>query len=242
MKNVLFLHSILESKELHDNLIKKNKDLNINYYSFNFFYHAKTLPKKNIELNQELLVSQLIKYIHQNKLKDLIIIADGFASSILVKAYNEIKIFINKVILINPLNNSIFSKSFFLKKDLFPANFFQMFNKQKRLFFKIQDFVENPNWVNHIKNDLKNIIENNMNYIYLMNDLLNYRNLFFYIKNITKMGNMEIILSEYDFINNNRKSQNFYKNFQINIIKNSGNNYLWEGKEEYIKILKKILK
>lgn len=135
-KNLIYIHGIFDTKFSNPTLYNLCRDLDINFYSLDLPGHGDK-EFENINLDIESYTDYVKEYIIENKInKNLIVyghsMGGGIATCLTSKYKDELNI--NKLILEDPLNSSIYS---YLKIGLKkPIIFFDNIDKMDKYYSK----------------------------------------------------------------------------------------------------------
>lgn len=240
--NVVYLHNILDSSLSHDYFWENSFKNKYNYHSVKFANHYGSKLNLQREINAEKLKNQIIDISCEID-DEIVFIVDGLTILLFVDAYMKIAKYVKKVIYLNPIDMSIFYKTFYIKKYFFPHNFKQLMYKQNTMFKDMNTVIQNELWISTIKKELTNARENNLFLTILTNELFSLSYLHNHIYKIKKIANLTVISPEDNFFNTKGLDANLYNEIKnIYTIMNCGNNILWENASSYFKLIEKIIK
>lgn len=242
MKNekisILYIGDLLNNTLNVQQVFKKYFQSNIHFLDWTKY----NLPKE--EDLVDFLTNKII-LTFQNLMNDNItIIVDSFGSTLLINAINKYNLNYKQIIIINPITNLMFIKSWTIKSLWIPRNNRNMAYKQMYLFHNFNTQRNNPFFLKTINDDLKFIIKNEREVIFLFNQILNYRYLSkcvnFLKKNINK--NIFTITGEFNPLYSKNEINKMRANQHQVVINNSAYALSWESPEDLCRAIKSIIK
>lgn len=168
--NILFIHGFTSSNILHIEF-EKTLDPNYNYYSFNLPGHNEN--KMGIfrinEFDFQKYVDYIINYIKKNNLTKIILIGHSMGGGLALFVYNKIKHLVDKIILVAPINKSIYTSKIGL------IYLFSLFFKNKKTMKQL--VLNNPNidmplLHEYLDFEFKKLFNYKFRYLFLGNKLL----------------------------------------------------------------------
>ncbi len=187
----------------------------------------------------ETLCNQLKNYINNAKDVQFNIIVDSFSQLILCYIYDDIKANINKLILINPFDKSIYLRLTTIKYKLLPVNHVEAVNKYIYLSSSLANMRDDPKWIATIRQEVDLFDDEFLLYHKIFDQLLKvsvFKKYFKWLENL--MYNVFGIISECNPLIN--ASQKKYK-FVTKMIKGSGYCLIWESPEKLILTIKSLM-
>ncbi len=244
LDNIVFIHDIRNSAKDSFNLFK-DLDLDYNYYSFDLPNHGSSEVDLGRDISIKLILDKVIEFVTTNKIDKIIFILDSMPTLFTKDLEDHFNSDIKRFILINPLNRYIKFSSLIYKNAFFTLNKLENLYYEQNMIFNIKELLNNQEWLNSIHEKRENIWKNEMQFRFLINDIFSWNKINKYLKKIKKINNnYDIILSENDIFCDYKENLKLFSNFQASthILKNTGHDIIWDNKEEYINIIKGILK
>jgi len=243
LDNIFFIHDIRNSAKDSFDLFK---DLNINYN-----YYSLDLPNhgiSEIDLGRDISIKEIlqtvINFIETNKIDKIIFILDSMSTLFAKDLEEYFGDRIKRFILINPLNKYIKYCSLIYKNAFFTSNKLDNLYYEQNMIFNIEKLLNNEEWLNLIDEKRKNVLKNETQFRFLINDIFSWIKINKYLKKVKQINKkLDIILSENDIFCDYKENLKLFSKFtdSTHILKNTGHDLIWDNKEEYIEILKKIL-
>ncbi len=173
----------------------------------------------------------------------LTIIVDSFGLTLLVNAINKYHLEYKKIIVINPITNLMFIKSWTIKSLWIPRNSRDMAYKQMYLFNNFATQRDNPTFLKSIDIDLKYIIKNEKEVNLLFNQILNYQCLLKCIKFLKiNFNNIITIVGEFNPLLSKKEIKKMHTNEHQVVINNSGYALFWESPQAVCAVIKSVIK
>ncbi len=180
----------------------------------------------------ESLCNQLKEYLLKDTKQVFNIIIDSFSQLILFQIWDDVKAHINKLILVNPFDKSIYLRLANLKSKLLPVNNVEVINKYIYLSNSLNNMRENPQWTSSVRGEVKILGDQYLLYHKIFDQLLKvslFKKYFKWLDVVTY--NVFGILSENNpLLITNQKNYHFF----TKVIKGSGYCLIWESPEKLI--------
>ncbi len=190
-------------------------------------------------MKMESLSDQLKNYFKNHKNETFNIIIDSFSQLIFFQIYEEIKEYVNKIILINPFDKSIYLRFVNMKSKMLPINQVEVINKYIYLSNSLNRFREDQEWLSAIRKEVKFFSDTELLYHKLFDQILRYSLFKKYFKWLDNApyNLVGIISKKNPLIICNQK----HYQFTTKVIEGSGYCLLWESPEKLITVIKSLM-
>lgn len=243
---ILYIPNWVPSLEQSDDILKIFKKYD-NFFYFNWKIESdnnavkmQTYPITKIES----LCEQILSFFNKQKDCKVDVIINSFSLLIIYLIYDEIKHKINKLILLNPFDKSIYLKVTNIKGKIIPNNNQDAFLKYMYLANNLSNLRNNKKMINSIHQEVVTFSDLSLLYHKIFDQILKIRTINNYFKWIEKIRwNTYIIVGEKNPLINLNKNKKLFNANENNyfIIKNVGYCLTWEDPEQLRKVIEKII-